>query len=152
MSEIHWKQGMDSPYLGAWDLPSMKPIIVTIKNVKKHMSKGLKDDAVHNFAYFVETGYKPMILNSTNSKMMRALTGTPYIDKWNMIKVELYVEKDIKAFGTVSDGLRIRNKKIVLKKDKLTPKHKNYASVMLKLKNKEVTLETIQKHYDYTPG
>ena len=153
MSEkTHWKQGMDSPYMGAWDLPEMKPIQLNIKYVKKHLSKGLKDDATFNFIYWKEKGWKPMLLNSTNNKVMRAITGTPYIEEWHDIPVELYVERDIKAFGTLSDGLRIRNKKIDVKKVVMNEQHPKWDEVQLKLKNKAVTLETIKKHYDYIPN
>jgi hypothetical protein len=66
-----------------------------------------------NTAYFAEKEIrpgeklKPMILNATNSKTMKGLTGSAFIDDWNDVRVTVYVDHNVK-FGKESvEGLRI---------------------------------------------
>jgi hypothetical protein len=50
---------------------------------------------------------KPMILNATNSKTMKMLTGTPFIEDWQNVPITVYVDSNVK-FGKESvEGLRI---------------------------------------------
>lgn len=147
----HWREGLDSsPYLGAHDLPGYEPIQLVIREVKKHMSKDLKENAVHNFAYFTNKNYKPMLLNATNNKVLAALTGTPFYEKWKNIKIEIYVERGIKAFGEVHDGLRIRNKKFVQEKGKLDSKHPRYQEIVDKVKSGKSELSAVEAFFELT--
>ena len=106
----HWKKAFDSPYLGSWDLEDYKELILTIDHVKMEVTKGLKENGLHNVAYFKEKKYKPMMLNATNCKIMKTLSGSYNIESWKNIRVTLYVLEGIKAFGGLHDGLRIREK------------------------------------------
>lgn len=54
---------------------------------------------------------KPMILNATNLKMITKLSGSPYIEDWNGMKVKIGTEK-VRAFGEVVEALRVRNYKV----------------------------------------
>ena len=51
---------------------------------------------------------KPMILNSTNAKMIQKLLKTPYIEEWSGHRIQIGVEM-VKAFGEIVDALRVRN-------------------------------------------
>lgn len=144
----HWKAGLaKSSYLGSWDLPSFENIQLTIKEVKKHMTSGLKDNEIANIIYWIEKGYKPMILNATNAKMLRALTGSPFINDWAGHKIELRVEKDIKAFGGVHDGLRIVNKKIKVELPLLDSKHPKYDEILGRIVDGSAKLDVVSKYY-----
>ena len=144
----HWKTGVaKSPYLGSWDLPgNFQNVQLTIKEVRKEVTVGLKENELHNIVYWKETA-KPMILNATNAKVLRAITGSPHIEKWAEHRIELRVEKGVKAFGDIHDTLRIVNKKIQIDKPLLDSKHARYKEVLEKLKNKETTLEVVSEYY-----
>lgn len=145
----HWKTGVGkpSPYMGSWDLPGdFQNVQLTIKEAKKEVTTGLKDNKTAVILYFNEP-VKPMIMNATNSKVLRALTGSPYIQKWAGYRIELRVEKGIKAFGSIHDTLRIVNKKIVATKIVLTEDHPKYEEIKLKLAS-GTKRSVVEKYYD----
>lgn len=71
--------------------------------------------AFANACSFVEP-IKDMVINSTNRKTIAGFAkqnGHNEVDCWNIgnwggIKIELYALRDIKAFGKVQDGIRIK--------------------------------------------
>ena len=75
------------------------------------MTKKTKD--LFNTAYFVEKEIrpgeklKPMILNASNSKTMKQLSGTPFIDDWTNIRVTVYVDHNVRFGKETVEGLRI---------------------------------------------
>ena len=109
MEKTHWKKAFNSEYIGAADLQDYKDIILTIKEVRLEQTRGTKEKEMKNVAYFVEN-MKPMILNATNCKAVRKLAGgSNFINDWQNIRVQVYVEQGVKAFGEVTDALRIRS-------------------------------------------
>ena len=111
MALTHWKSMTDAQYLGAYSLEDGADIVLTIKAVRKEPvagSDGKKEDCP--VCYWVEN-QKPMILNVTNLKMIAKVTGSDYIENWPGTKVRIGTEK-VRAFGTVTDALRIRDEKV----------------------------------------
>lgn len=107
--KIHWKKAFNSEYIGAADLQDYNDIVLTIKEVRFEQTRGTKEKEMKNVAYFVEN-MKPMILNATNCKAVRKLAGgSNFINDWQNIRVTLYVERNVKAFGETTDALRIRS-------------------------------------------
>lgn len=112
MSEkTHYRKAFDSPYLSSADI--VEPTILTISHVTLESDRTKKTKDRFNTAYFVEREIrqgeklKPMILNATNSKMLRNITGSPYIDDWAGAKITVYVDYNVR-FGKESvEGLRI---------------------------------------------
>ena len=126
-----WKKTINKLYLGSWDLcvgadandkPIYKDLIVTIKDVKEELVtdmekvktnrnlKATKEELSKKelLVYFEELE-KPMIIHAkTNFQGLENATGTPFIERWIGKQVCIYVEKDIKAFGTKTDALRIK--------------------------------------------
>lgn len=103
----HWKKLTNPNYLGAYSIENGQDLILTIKTVKEETvtgADGKKDDCV--VCYFQEN-VKPMILNSTNMKMITKLYKTPYIEEWTGKKIQIGIEK-IKAFGDIVEALRVR--------------------------------------------
>jgi len=76
------------------------------KNITKERRKKNKKEK-KPIAYFVEP-VKPMVLNSTNCKTISRLYGTPDIEKWTGKKIQIFPDYKVKAFGDVTEGLRIR--------------------------------------------
>ena len=145
---VHWKSGSKkSPYLGSWDLPNYENIVLTITHVTKEMTHGLPDNEVCNIAHFAEKGYKPMLLNATNSKMLRAITGSPWINDWRGIKIELRVEKNVKAFGAIHDTLRIVNKKIKVELPVLDSKHPKFEEIVARIVDGSAKIEVVSQYY-----
>lgn len=107
MSKTHFKKAFNSPYLGSQDLPDYKDINLTIERVELQQSAGLKENSKFNIAYFTDVKIKPMLLNSTNSKIISKLAKSVYIEDWVNIEITLMV-KQVKAFGDIHDALRIR--------------------------------------------
>lgn len=150
MSKTHWKKAFKSPYLGSWDLEDYKDLTLTIDHVELKRTKGLKDDAEMNIAHFKEKGYKPMILNSTNSQTVKMLTGSNYIEDWKDVRVTLYVLEGIRAFGGVHDGLRIRTVTTETKTNELpilNEKSDKWQGAVDGLKAGTVDLQTIMQYY-----
>lgn len=103
----HWKKLHNPDYIGAYALEEGKDLIVTIKSVGIEKVKNERGTEECVVAHFVEKGVKPMILNSTNSKIIQKIHKTPYIEQWAGKQIQLYIA-NIKAFGEVVEALRIR--------------------------------------------
>lgn len=109
--KTHFRKAFDSPYLSSADI--VEPTVLTVKRVTLELDRTKKTKDMHNTAYFVEKEIrrgeplKPMILNATNSKTMKALTNTPFIDDWQNVQITVYVEHGVKFGRDTVDGLRI---------------------------------------------
>lgn len=113
-AKTHYRKAFDSPYLSSADI--VGPTTLTVKMVRLESDKTKKTKDQFNTAYFVEKELrpgeklKPMILNATNSKTLKSLTGSAFIDDWNGISVTVYVDTNVR-FGKESvEGLRISPK------------------------------------------
>lgn len=110
-TRTHFRKAFDSPYLSSADI--VEPTTLTIARVALEPDKTKKTKDLFNTAYFVERELrpgeklKPMILNATNSKTMRALTNTPFLEEWAGTKVTIYVDKNVKFGKETMEGLRI---------------------------------------------
>ena len=149
MDKTHWKKAFNKEFLGAHDIDEGQELKVTIKNV---IVKQVKDpqgaDKNCNIAVFVEN-VKPMILNVTACKQMKRFAGSNYINDWNNVPVQIYVQT-IKAFGEVTDALRIRDQQPRNGKPELTPESKQWEEAVAAFKDPAKGLEAITKRYEIT--
>jgi hypothetical protein len=107
--KIHWRKVFNSDYLGSCDLEEGKDLKVVILKVEVRKVKDPQGkESERNVAMFTDKNIKPMILNATNCRVIKKFTKTPYINDWSNIPISIYVQGDIKAFGEVTEGLRIR--------------------------------------------
>lgn len=111
VTKTHYRKAFDSPYLSSADI--VEPITLTIKSVSLEKDRTKKTPDLFNTAHFVETEIrpgeklKPMILNATNSKTMKSITGSAFIEDWANTPVSVYVDHNVK-FGRESvEGLRL---------------------------------------------
>jgi hypothetical protein len=109
--KTHYRKAFDSPYLSSADI--VEPTVLTVAYVALESDHTKKTKDKFNTAHFVEKELrpgeklKPMILNATNSKTMKMLTGTPFIEDWQNVAITVYVDSNVK-FGKESvEGLRI---------------------------------------------
>lgn len=108
----HYRKVFDSPYLSSADI--VEPTTLTIVRVTQEQDKTKKTKDVFNTAYFQERELrpgeklKPMILNATNSKEVARITGTPFIEDWQGIRVIVFVDKAVRFGKDTVEGLRLR--------------------------------------------
>jgi hypothetical protein len=110
-NKTHYRKAFDSPYLSSADI--VEPVVLTVKCVKLEPDRTKKTKDKFNTAYFAEKdirpgeALKPMILNATNSKTMKGLTGSAFIDDWNDVRITVYVDHNVKFGKENVEGLRI---------------------------------------------
>lgn len=115
-----WRKYRKSTHLASADLDAMEtdgiPLIFTIKEVKYEIGvdvSGTKQDGI--FCYFIEA-VKPLKLNSTNNKILAGfakqdgLIGKEchVIENWSGMKIELYVDRNVRMMGAITDGIRVK--------------------------------------------
>jgi hypothetical protein len=109
--KTHYRKAFDSPYLSSADI--VEPTTLTVSHVTLEQDKTKKTKDKFNTAYFVEKELrpgeklKPMILNASNSKTMKNLANSPFIDDWQNIRVTVYVDPNVKFGKELVEGLRI---------------------------------------------
>lgn len=102
----HWRKGDKSDYLMSWDIEAETKATI-IKVVRKDADiRGKKTNV--RLAYFKE-GFKPMVINVTNGRVIEKALGTHIIQDWENISlpVILYVDENLKCHFA-DRGLRIK--------------------------------------------
>ena len=121
--KTHFRKAFDSPYLSSADI--VEPTVLTIDHVTLEIDRTKKTKDSFNTAHFVEREIrpgeklKPMILNASNSKTMRGLTGSAFLEDWRSIQVTIYVDHNVRFGKETVEGLRISPHRP--EKKKLTP-------------------------------
>jgi len=111
VEKTHYRKAFNSPYLSSADI--VGPTVLKVSHVKLEIDKTKKTKDMFNTAYFTEKflrqgeALKPMILNAHNSRTMRELTGSHFIDDWNNIEVTVYVDHNVRFGKDTVEGLRI---------------------------------------------
>lgn len=102
-----FRKFMDKNYLGSWDVPDGEDLILTIDHAEQNDVKNERGSERKLTLHFVERGYKPMILNTTNAKAIGQVCGSNKVEKWEGVRIAIHTEK-VTAFGGTTDALRIR--------------------------------------------
>lgn len=102
-----FRKYMDKNYLGSWDVPKGKDLVLTIDHCEQNDVKNERGSEKKLTLHFVERDYKPMILNATNAKRITEAYGSSEVEDWERKKISIYTEK-VTAFGGTTDALRIR--------------------------------------------
>jgi hypothetical protein len=151
--KTHFRKAFDSPYLGSADV--VDHIELTVKCVRLEPDKTKKTKDQFNTAYFVQKEIrpgeplKPMILNATNSKTMRALAGSPFIDDWQNINVLIYVDSNVRFGNETMEGLRISPN--APEKKYLTPTQKKLWENAKVAYKRDGSLNAILQRMEMTP-
>lgn len=130
-SKTHYRKAFNSPYLSSADIVEPTTLTVDYSRLEPDKSKKSKDH--FNTLYFIEKEIrqgetlKPMILNATNSKMMKEITGSYYLEEWKNVRISVYVQQGIKFGRDTVDGLRIRSAPA---RQELTPAHLQWKSAV----------------------
>ena len=123
--KTHYRKAFKSDHLGQADLEDFQEegrrLIFTIANVKQETNVAVAGRKGNfNIAYFKEK-IKPLVLNATNSKIMKGFAGSPFIEDWNDIPVQLYIDPSVKMKGEIVGGVRIHTERPQTEKPALTP-------------------------------
>lgn len=109
--KTHYRKAFDSPYLSSADI--VEPTVLTVARVALEIDRTKKTKDHFNTAHFIEKELrpgeklKPMILNATNSKIMKGLTGSAFIDDWQNVQITVYVDHSVRFGKDTVDGLRL---------------------------------------------
>jgi hypothetical protein len=151
-SKTHYRKVYKSDHLGSADLEEMteegKRLVFTIDHVKQQYGAkvaGRKIDG--NIAYFKEN-IKPMVLNATNAKQIADFAKSKFVEEWNSIIVELYVDPNVSFGGERVGGVRIKTTQPQLSKPELTPDHKSWTAAKDAFAKGNATPESIRKNWN----
>jgi len=108
-TRTHWKKLTNPNYIGTYSLPEGQDMVLTIKDVKQEMVVGADGKQEQCVTCYFKEEAKPMIMNKTNLKMIAKLLGSDYIQDWPGHKIQIGSEK-VRAFGTTTEALRVREK------------------------------------------
>lgn len=128
--KTHYRKAFDSPYLSSADI--VEPTVLTVARVALEPDQTKKTKDSFNTAHFVEREIrpgeklKPMILNASNSKTMRQLTGSAFLEDWQNVRITVYVDSNVRFGKETVEGLRISP--YAPEKKALTPDSKGWAN------------------------
>lgn len=97
---------IESKYLKQADVP--EPVIVTVGKIGKVNLAKEGDAEEMKWAIRFKEFQKPMLLNSTNIKLLEKACGSDDTDDWVGKEVILYNDENVTFGGQVVGGLRIR--------------------------------------------
>lgn len=140
----HWRKLTNPNYLGSWDVEPGKDLTIKILSVSQEIVEGVGGEKEECPVARIEN-HKPFVLNKTNCKSLEKIFGSPYVEDWKNKKVTVYVEK-VKAFGSVTDALRVRNVPVD-QREELTPKSPRWQGAIQALKDGKCDIEYIQKNF-----
>jgi len=152
-NKTHYRKVFKSDHLGVPDLEDLieqkKSLIFTIVQVKQEINvpvAGRKGN--YNIAYFKED-IKPLVLNATNSKVVKGFTNSPFVQDWVNVPVELHIDYTVKMKGETVGGVRILGRKPIIQKPVLTLEHPRYEAA--KKAWNEGKQDGVKKQYNISP-
>ena len=122
IKKTHYRKVFKSDHLSSYDLEDFqeegRPLDFTIKYVQQEMNVKVAGKKISaNIAYFVEP-IKPLVLNATNSKIISKMVGSNFVQDWNDLPIELYIQKGISFGKETVQGIRIKEEKPKIITDK----------------------------------
>lgn len=122
MAKTHFRKILESDYLGGFDLDDgkggYKDIVVTIRRAGpeqvREVATGKKETCL---VLHFDKPTKPMICNVTNAKRIEKLAGSPYLENWIGVAIQLGTER-VKAFGDIHNAIRVRQFAPKIKEEK----------------------------------
>ncbi len=155
--KTHYRKVFKSDHLGSADLEEMqeegKDLYFTITHVKQEWGKMVAGKMGNfNIAYFKED-IKPLVINSINSKKLVSFTGSKYVEDWKNVRVELYVNDNVRFGKETVSGVRIKNtqpKAATKKVEKLPINGKRFEAALKAVEAGTHTADQIKKGYALT--
>ena len=115
MEKTHWRTAFKSDYLSSADV-DRQDLTLTIEKVRLQECVSQSGKKLCNVAHFVGAEYdrrgnltkgtKPMILNVTNSKVVKKFANnTTHLEEWQDIPVTIYVDRNVRFGSETTEGL-----------------------------------------------
>ena len=116
MSKTPWKRIVsDSDYLSEADFDEGEEKTATIDRVKSSVKIQSAEGASEKAVIFFRENIKPMILNVARSKAITRVSGSKFVEDWPGTVIQLYIDDNVKAFGTTVSAVRVRPNKPVIR-------------------------------------
>lgn len=109
--QTHWKKLNNPDYIGAYAFERGEEKIVTIKEVTRETITGTGGQKSEETVVHFTQNVKPLILNSTNAKIIEKVLKTPYIEEWKGGNIVLVV-RQVQAFGEMVDAVRVKMERV----------------------------------------
>ncbi len=107
-TKTHWLQNPNKNYLGHWDLPEGRDIILTIKSAQwEEVKNPIINTSEAKRVIRFEEKVKPFICNETNSQSILRSTNTNYMEDCTGMKIKLFLSQ-VKVKGQSVDCLRVK--------------------------------------------
>lgn len=107
-TKTHWLQNPNKNYLGHWDLPEGRDVILTIKSAQwEEVKNPIINTSEAKRVIRFEENVKPFICNETNSQSILRSTKTSYMEDCQGMKIKLYLSQ-VKVKGQSVDCLRVK--------------------------------------------
>lgn len=106
----HWKAYTDPRFIGSHDFQPNQELKVTFESVTHEnveLFNGTKNEMKSCIVARFKGAKKPLLLNSTNCKIISKTLKTPFVEEWVGKSIVLYVAK-VRAFGDLVDAVRVR--------------------------------------------
>lgn len=147
--KTNYRNVYKSDHLGVVDLEEVlergEKLIFTIKEVRQEIGATVAGKKGNfNIAYFNEQ-IKPWVLNSTNATVIKRFSGgSSFVENWKNIKIELYIDPNVKMKGDIVGGVRIKPQQPTDSKPIFTVAHFD------KAKKANASIEMIKSKYELT--
>lgn len=152
-----WQKRFDYKYLSVNHLPDKGEVEATIKKVTDAKGAKVAGKVMDTVLVYFNEFQVPLVLSKTNAKNLTWNFGTKEMQNWVGKKCKLYVEYDVEAFGTKTDGTRVRknsSRGVFIEENR--PKQKldiadgNYAQIKDWLSGNGKTLAMVVAKYELT--
>jgi len=110
MNKTHWLQSPNKNYLGHWDLPEEKDLLLTIESAKwEEVINPIINTKESKRVVRFKEDFKPLICNQTNAQSILKATGIKFMEDVGGKKIVLFIDsiKDKKTKEDI-DCIRIR--------------------------------------------
>lgn len=150
-TKTHYRKAFNSPYLSSADIVGATNL--TISRVVLELDKTKKTKDFFNTAYFQEKEIrageplKPMILNAHNSRVLRDLCGSHFIEDWAGQPITVYVDQNVKFGRETVEGLRISPQPPIQQKPILRAGTDHYVRAVEALR-RDGNLDAVKRHME----
>jgi hypothetical protein len=146
----HWKTFHNSDFIGAYAFQPNEEKVGTIHSVTVEdvpNPQGKKEPCM--VVRFTQPDLKPLICNVTNSKSIEKVAGSPFIENWTGVSIQLYVT-EVSAFGSTVEAVRVRTKAPKLVLPALTPESPQWKAVVTRLREGG-SIDAAKQHFKISP-
>lgn len=103
-----WKKLQNKDYLGEWDFMPGEEKTVTIASIGTGDVTGVGGEVSAKPVMRFEEQLKPLIVNTTNFKMLQRLFQSRFIEDWVGKQIILYGDPDVKFGRETVGGVRVK--------------------------------------------